>query len=60
MLASKINIPVFVYNNPARSGNPIKPSLLRKLADVYMARIKDSCHDLVRFYEFINIIKKRF
>ncbi|MEM3610292.1 MAG: dihydrodipicolinate synthase family protein [Candidatus Aenigmatarchaeota archaeon] len=59
LLTSKVSIPVFVYNNPARSGNPIKPLVLRKLADVGVAGIKDSCFDLVRFYEFINIVDKK-
>lgn len=59
ILTSKVDIPVFVYNNPARSGNAIKPSLLRRLAEVGVAGIKDSCFDLVRFYEFINSVDKK-
>ena len=60
-LVSKVNIPVFVYNNPARSGNPITVNLLKRLVEVGVMGIKDSCFDLVRFYEFIvNIDKKDF
>ena len=60
-LLSKVGIPVFVYNNPARSGNPITVRLLRRLADEGVAGIKDSCFDIVKFYEFLtNIDKKDF
>ncbi len=58
-LVSKVNIPVFVYNNPARSGNPITVRLLRRLVDVGVTGIKDSCFDLVRFYEFLTNIEKK-
>jgi N-acetylneuraminate lyase/4-hydroxy-tetrahydrodipicolinate synthase len=58
-LISKVRIPVFVYNNPARSGNPIKPSLLSRLADEGVAGIKDSCFDLVKFYEFLTTVHKK-
>jgi len=60
-LVSKVNIPVFVYNNPARSGNPITVRMLKRLVEVGVTGIKDSCFDLVRFYEFIvNIDRKDF
>jgi len=60
-LVSRVDIPVFVYNNPARSGNPITVRLLNRLVDVGVAGIKDSCFDLVKFYEFIvNIGRKDF
>lgn len=60
-LVSKVNIPVFIYNNPARSGNPITVRLLKRLVDIGVKGIKDSGFDLVRFYEFIvNINKKDF
>ena len=60
-LVSKVKIPVFVYNNPARSGNPITVSLLKRLVDVGVMGIKDSSFDLVKFYEFLtNIDKKDF
>ena len=58
-LVSKVDIPVFVYNNPARSGNPITIRLLRRLVDIGVAGMKDSSFDLVRFYEFITNVEKK-
>ncbi len=31
-LISSVDIPVFAYNNPGRTGNPIAPELLKELA----------------------------
>jgi dihydrodipicolinate synthase/N-acetylneuraminate lyase len=47
-----VNIPVFVYNNPHISGNPIKPEVLKKLADYGLRGVKDSSFDLVNFYMY--------
>ena len=60
-LVSRVDIPVFVYNNPARSGNPITVRLLKRLAEVGVAGMKDSCFDLIKFYEFmVNMTEKSF
>jgi len=58
-LLSEVDIPVFVYNNPFRSGISISPELLSKLADEGVAGIKDSCFDLVKFYEYKLSVKKK-
>jgi len=53
-----VKIPVFVYNNPELSRNPVAPDTLRVLADEGLAGVKDSDFDLVTFYNFLNAVKK--
>ncbi len=60
-LLSAVDIPVFVYNNPARSGIAISSELLRRLAEEGVAGIKDSSFNMVKFYEdLITVDKKDF
>jgi N-acetylneuraminate lyase/4-hydroxy-tetrahydrodipicolinate synthase len=60
-LLSAVDIPVFVYNNPARSGIAISSELLRRLAEEGVAGIKDSSFNLVKFYEdLITVDRKDF
>lgn len=49
-LISSVKIPVLLYNNPKTSGYVVKPDLLKELADVGLAGIKDSSFDLLFFY----------
>lgn len=58
-LISKVNVPVFVYNNPARSGIAITSESLNKLAEEGVAGIKDSSFNIVKFYEDIVTMKKK-
>jgi N-acetylneuraminate lyase/4-hydroxy-tetrahydrodipicolinate synthase len=53
-----VKIPVFVYNNPELSRNPVAPDTLRTLADEGLAGVKDSDFDIVTFYNFLNAVKK--
>lgn len=53
-----VKIPVFVYNNPELSRNPVAPDTLRILADEGLAGVKDSDFDIVTFYNFLNAVKK--
>lgn len=53
-----VKIPVFVYNNPELSRNPVDPDTLRTLADEGLAGVKDSAFDVVSFYNFLNAVKK--
>ncbi len=52
-----VHIPVFAYNNPGLSNNPLTPGLLSKLAAEGLAGLKDSSFDLTQFYEFLNGIQ---
>lgn len=51
-LVSKVNIPVYVYNNPPRVGYPVTPSLLKRLYEVGVRGIKDSSFDLINYTIF--------
>jgi N-acetylneuraminate lyase/4-hydroxy-tetrahydrodipicolinate synthase len=55
-LVSRVKIPVYLYNNPARTGVRITSELLRKLADVGVTGVKDSSFDIVRFYEDLTVV----
>jgi N-acetylneuraminate lyase/4-hydroxy-tetrahydrodipicolinate synthase len=48
-----VDIPVFLYNNPGLSGNPISAEMLVTLADEGLAGVKDSAFDLVSFYMYL-------
>ncbi|MCS7127725.1 MAG: dihydrodipicolinate synthase family protein [Sulfolobales archaeon] len=58
-LLNNVNIPVFAYNNPARTGNPLSAKLLNKLANEGVAGLKDSSFDIIKFYEFITTVEKK-
>jgi 4-hydroxy-tetrahydrodipicolinate synthase len=47
------DLPVYVYNNPGASGNPITPNMLRALSDIGVKGIKDSSFSLIAFSDFI-------
>jgi 4-hydroxy-tetrahydrodipicolinate synthase len=53
-----VDIPVFLYNNPGLSGNPISADMLATLADEGLAGVKDSAFDLVAFYMYLIKVKK--
>jgi len=55
-LIASVDIPVFAYNNPGLSGNPLKPALIRTLADEGLSGLKDSSFDLVTFYKFLDAV----
>ncbi|MFQ3620531.1 MAG: dihydrodipicolinate synthase family protein, partial [Spirochaetales bacterium] len=57
-LIRAVKIPVFLYNNPEVSGNPITPETLRQLAEEGLAGVKDSAFDLVNLYLYMNKVKK--
>lgn len=56
-LISSVNIPVFVYNIPSKTGNPISPELLKELAEIGVVGVKDSSFNIINFWEYINTIK---
>lgn len=58
-LVSKVGIPVFAYNNPARTGIKISGELLKRLASVGVVGVKDSSFDLIRFYEDLTLIDRK-
>jgi len=57
-LISSVNLPVFAYNNPARTGFSISANFLNKLANIGLAGVKDSSYSLSLFYEYLNTVEK--
>jgi 4-hydroxy-tetrahydrodipicolinate synthase len=57
-LLEAVDIPVFLYNNPGLSGNPISPDMLAQLAGEGLAGVKDSAFDLVNFYLYMLKVKQ--
>lgn len=57
-LIKAVKIPVFVYNNPELSRNPVNPESLRVLAEDGLGGVKDSSFDLVNFYNYVLAVKK--
>lgn len=53
-----VKIPVFLYNNPELSRNPIAADTLRILAEDGLYGVKDSSFDLVNFYNYLLAVKK--
>ncbi|MEM2234109.1 MAG: dihydrodipicolinate synthase family protein [Desulfurococcaceae archaeon] len=58
-LLNSVSIPVFAYNNPARTGNPLSAKLLNKLASEGVIGLKDSSFDIIKFYEFITTVERK-
>lgn len=55
-IAEAVNIPIMVYNNPATSGNDIKPKLLGKLSEIDNIRyVKESSGNVSRVHEIIRL-----
>ena len=57
-LLASVKIPVFAYNNPGLSNNPLSADLLKTLAEEGLAGLKDSSFDLVTFCNFLSAIDK--
>lgn len=57
-LIRAVEVPVFLYNNPGLSGNPISADMLATLANEGLAGVKDSAFDLVNFYMYLLKVKK--
>jgi dihydrodipicolinate synthase/N-acetylneuraminate lyase len=57
-LIKAVKIPVFVYNNPELSRNPVLPESLRILAEDGLGGVKDSSFDLVNFYNYVLAVKR--
>jgi dihydrodipicolinate synthase/N-acetylneuraminate lyase len=53
-----VRIPVFVYNNPGLSNNPISVEMVNALAKEGLSGLKDSSFDLIQFYNYLNGIER--
>ena len=59
-IASATSLPVFVYNNPFRTGISITPEILAKLAEIdNLLGVKDSGESLPQFCRNMRLVKKQ-
>jgi dihydrodipicolinate synthase/N-acetylneuraminate lyase len=56
-LIKSVEIPVFLYDNPACSGNKISTDLLVRLADEGLGGVKDSTFDIVNYFHIRMALK---
>lgn len=60
LIASATSLPVFVYNNPDRSGISVTPENLTKLSEIdNLVGIKDSGENLPQFCRSMRVVKKQ-
>lgn len=56
-----VDLPVYIYNNPRYSNFNVSTAQLVKLAEMGLAGIKDSSHNIALFYDFVgNVTKSGF
>jgi dihydrodipicolinate synthase/N-acetylneuraminate lyase len=53
--ASARDAPLFAYSIPRRTGNDLHPGLVRRLAGLGLAGIKDSTRSLERHHEYLKV-----
>jgi 4-hydroxy-tetrahydrodipicolinate synthase len=58
-LVESVRLPVYVYNNPKTSGVTVTPGLLRRLANVGVAGMKDSGFGYIDFTHFVLAMEDR-
>lgn len=59
-IASATSLPVFVYNNPDRTGISITPEILSKLAEIdNLFGVKDSGESLTQFCRGMRLVNKQ-
>lgn len=57
-LINAVSIPVYLYDNPGASGNPISPELINRLAEAGLHGVKDSTFDISKTYAVMRKVQK--
>lgn len=57
-LVEAVSIPVYAYDNPKTTGNPISPALLNELAALGLAGLKDSSFDIRKLYMAMRTVER--
>jgi len=57
-LIKSVSIPVYLYDNPGATGNPVSIDLINRLAEVGLAGVKDSTFDISKTYMVMRKVKK--
>jgi 4-hydroxy-tetrahydrodipicolinate synthase len=58
-LIQKVSIPVYLYDNPGASGNPVSAELISRLADIGLSGLKDSTFDIGKTYSVMRNVQKQ-
>ncbi|RLF14416.1 MAG: 4-hydroxy-tetrahydrodipicolinate synthase [Thermoprotei archaeon] len=59
-ISESVDIPVYVYNNPGRTGINVTPEVLGRLVDeANIKGIKDSSKDLIQFADYVLMFNDR-
>ncbi len=58
-IINAVSIPVYAYDNPKTTGNPITPEQLKILSDLGLHGLKDSSFDIGKLYTSMRTVKKR-
>lgn len=57
-LVDSVDIPVFIYNNPRYANYNVTAGQLVKLAEMGVAGVKDSSHNISLFYDFVATVTR--
>ena len=57
-LIQAVSIPVYAYDNPKTTGNPLSPGLLDRLAEQGLAGLKDSSFDIGKLFLELRTIRR--
>lgn len=57
-LIEAVSIPVYLYDNPGATGNPVSIDLINQLADVGLHGVKDSTFDIGKTYQVMRSVNK--
>jgi 4-hydroxy-tetrahydrodipicolinate synthase len=58
-LISFVPVPVYLYDNPGASGNPVSPELINRLAGIGLNGVKDSTFDIGKTYAVLRKVQKK-
>ncbi len=58
-LIQAVQVPVYLYDNPGASGNPVSPELLDRLASLGLNGVKDSTFDIGKTYAVMRRVQRR-
>lgn len=57
-LINAVPVPVYLYDNPGASGNPVSADLINRLAEIGLHGVKDSTFDISKTYAVIRKVQK--
>lgn len=57
-LIEAVSVPVYAYDNPKTTGNPISPTMLNELAGMGLRGLKDSSFDIGKLYMAMRTVER--